>query len=65
MYTGRRAPSARRNGSSCGIWPTGPSGGSAARLVLQALAAKEASPEELAEIREWLAEQEGKREGAR
>ena len=39
-------------------------GGSAARLVMQALAAKKASPEELAEIRDWLAEQEGKREGA-
>ncbi len=39
-------------------------GGSAARLVMQALAAKKASPEELAEIRAWLAEQEGKREGA-
>ncbi len=34
-------------------------GGSAASLVLQALAAKKASPEELARIREWLAEQEG------
>ena len=39
-------------------------GGSAARLVMQALAAKKASPEELAEIRDWLAEQAGKREGA-
>ena len=33
-------------------------GGSAARLVMQALAAKKASPEELAEIRRWLAEQD-------
>ena len=41
-------------------------GGSAARLVIQALAAKKASPEELAEIRELLAvEKDGKREGAR
>ena len=40
-------------------------GGSAARLVMQALAAKKASPEELAEIRELLAEQARKREGAR
>ena len=40
-------------------------GGSAARLALQALAARKASPEELAEIRGWLAEQEGKREEAR
>ena len=41
-------------------------GGSAARLVIQALAAKKASPEELAEIRELLAvETEGKREGGR
>lgn len=40
-------------------------GGSAARLVMQALlAAKKASPEELAAIRELLAEREGKREGA-
>lgn len=39
-------------------------GGSAARLAMQALAAKKASPRELAEIRAWLAEQEGKREGA-
>ena len=31
-------------------------GGSAARLVVQALAARKASPEELAEIRELLAE---------
>ena len=38
-------------------------GGSAGRLVMQALAAKKASPEELAEIRAWLAEREGKREG--
>ena len=41
---------------------TGAFGGSAARLVMQALAAKKASPEELAEIRELLAEQEGKQE---
>ena len=41
-------------------------GGSAAKLVIQALAAKKASPEELAEIRELLAvEKDGKREGAR
>lgn len=42
-------------------------GGSAARLALQALAARKASPEELAEVRGWLAEaeREGKREGAR
>ena len=40
-------------------------GGSAARLVMQALAAKKASPEELAEIRELLAEQAGKRKGTR
>lgn len=40
-------------------------GGSAGRLVMQALAAKKASPHEIAEIREWLAEQERKREGAR
>ena len=33
-------------------------GGSAARLVMQALAARKASPEELAEIRRWLAEQD-------
>ena len=39
-------------------------GGSAGRLVMQALAAKKASPEELAEIRAWLAERETKREGA-
>lgn len=39
-------------------------GGSAARLVMQALAAKKASPEELAAIRALLAEREGKREGA-
>lgn len=35
-------------------------GGSAARLAMQALAARKASPEELAEIRGWLAEREGK-----
>ena len=40
-------------------------GGSAARLALQALALRKASPEELAEVRGWLAEREGKREGAR
>lgn len=41
-------------------------GGSAAKLVIQALAAKKASPQELAEIRELLAvEKDGKREGAR
>lgn len=39
-------------------------GGSAASLVMQALAAKKASPEELAAIRALLAEREGKREGA-
>lgn len=39
-------------------------GGSAGRLVMQALAAKKASPDELAEIRAWLAERETKREGA-
>ena len=39
-------------------------GGSAGRLAMQALAAKKASPRELAEIRAWLAEQERKREGA-
>lgn len=40
-------------------------GGSAARLALQALALRKASPEELAEVRGWLAERDGKREGAR
>ena len=40
-------------------------GGSAARLVMRALSAKQASPEELAEIRALLAEQERKREGVR
>ncbi len=39
-------------------------GGSAGRLAMQALAARKVSPQELAEIREWLAEQEGQREGA-
>ncbi len=36
-------------------------GGSASRLVMQALAVKKASPDELAEIRKWLAEQEQER----
>lgn len=40
-------------------------GGSAARLAIQALAARKASPEELAEIRGWLAEREGKQGEAR
>ncbi len=40
-------------------------GGSAARLAMQALAARKASPAELAELRGWLAEREGKREEAR
>ena len=39
-------------------------GGSAGRLAMQALAARKVSPQDLAEIREWLAEQEGQREGA-
>ena len=36
-------------------------GGSASRLVMQALAVKKASPDELAEIRKWLTEQEQER----
>ena len=39
-------------------------GGSAGRLAMQALAARKVSPQDLAEIREWLAEQQGNREGA-
>jgi predicted transcriptional regulator len=40
-------------------------GGSAAKLVLQALESRRASPDELREIREWLAEQDARERGPR